>query len=131
MNRIIKFRAFNENKEMVYYDFLMTEDVRRFAKDIWYHKDLMQFTGLTDKNGKEIYEGDVVRILSGATYEVCWADNKSDTSYPHAEFHLRGITYTDGRFADARNFCKGIWEATGADTCMGEIIGNIYENPLI
>ncbi len=63
---------------------------------------LMQFTGLLDKNGKEIYEGDI----------VSWNDKKAR------------VIFSNGKFtADIH----GKFEVTNWNSC--EIIGNIYENP--
>ena len=63
----------------------------------------MQFTGLTDKNGKEIYEGDIVRYRDGI-YKVDWFENG---------FYL---------FRDVRAKFDIWWVDT-------EVVGNIYENP--
>ena len=71
--------------------------------------ELMQYTGLKDKNGKEIYEGDILydRSEYGGNKTVTW-----NQSMPSFQFDkLLGYS-----------FCK-----QGAEMC--EIIGNIYENP--
>ena len=70
---------------------------------------LMQFTGLEDKNGIEIYEGDIVE---------CFNDGLSEVLFRKGSFGT--LTYTS-RGIDFYTFN----EVYGA--C--EIIGNIYENP--
>lgn len=75
---------------------------------------LMQYTGLKDKNGKEIYEGDIVI-------------NKNSES----------LAYENTSTVDWHNNISGftvIFEEIGEDKILGlyehlEIIGNIYENP--
>lgn len=63
----------------------------------------MQFTGLKDKNGKEIYEMDVVIQEKGTPYENIFL-----VEYGHGQFKINQNT--------------NIFQTT-------EVIGNIYENP--
>lgn len=73
---------------------------------------LMQYTGLKDKNGKEIYEGDIV-MTPNYNYDPSKGDNP---------MVLSEIRYVDGAFV-ADDLLR---EHKQDDR---EIIGNIYENP--
>jgi uncharacterized phage protein (TIGR01671 family) len=67
--------------------------------------ELMQFTGLKDKNGKEIYESDILE-------------------YPHREVNDdRVVTFIDGGFMLTHINGQRFWPYDN------EVIGNIYENP--
>ena len=74
--------------------------------------NLMQSTGLRDKNGKEVFIGDIIKCTRGCPHEV----------YIEKEY---GGTYIGGMPAI---YLKGIREGY-AWTGDEEIIGNIYENP--
>ena len=71
-------------------------------------REITQFTGLLDKNGKEIYEGDIIE-LSGIKREVAWIEE--DAGF--------GLKY-ERKFG---GFCPMVIEQ------KVEVIGNIYENP--
>ena len=125
--REIKFRAMMRDKNSVH-DGLWVY-VSCAGNDMWnsmngrYYGDIRyetvgQYIGLKDKNGKEIYEGDVVRIRS--QYET---DEPVDS--------VAIVCFRDGAFR-----CSFHDMLLGEKVCSGssgnwnmEVIGNIYENP--
>ena len=70
-----------------------------------------QFTGLTDKNGKRIFEGDIVRNADGYLFSA---------QYPFA------VKFCDGNFCgDAGGFVY----ISGEEFRYCEVIGSIHDNP--
>ncbi|MEL0464852.1 YopX family protein [Streptococcus pneumoniae] len=104
-----------ENKEIVtqqvYFENGLPDD-----RDIYCYDfdviELMQSTGLKDKNGKEVFIGDIIKCTRGCLHEV----------YIEKEY---GGTFIGGMPAV---YLKGLGEGY-AWTEHEEIVGNIYENP--
>ena len=123
MNEEIKFRAWGArepiktNKPMMLYDI----GIRNFTSLNEFFRDrnlvFMQYTGLKDKNDKELYYGDIVK-LKGCDYffEV----KKDDFDIPCFEANA----YNDKEYL-LIDFLNFFGEFKGNDF---EIIGNIYEN---
>ena len=86
---------------------------------------LMQSTGLNDKNGVEIFEGDVVKVNEDAGYSyitnVYWGGSDN---YPAFDLNVEHIP-TEWFYES--NILSAIASSGESETI--EIIGNIYENP--
>jgi len=130
--REIKFRAWDKlAKEMRYSEFkrhhyaLNTQTDRVECSFVGMvhskHFDLMQYTGLKDKNGKEIYEGDILYVGSKILHD--------DMVRKEVLVGFKDGAFMYGRGLDPTHMNTYIWTALGLKET--EIIGNIYENPEI
>lgn len=112
--REIKFRAWLTLEKEMLYDFTTFTDhyTDDFNNTIKYHQEndlvLMQYTGLKDKNGVEIFEGDIVKEVIGG--EIAYVVYKKGSCSFTLEYKANVIG--DGLHYDSHI----------------EIIGNIYEN---
>lgn len=139
--RTIKFRGFNEkNKKWVYGYYLVNRGKHFICEDAIQVSDITwddflvksdtigQFTGLFDKNKKEIYEGDIltsddypfmkdkkmnyIAVVEWFEYDACWY-----AGYElHRDSNARGISIG----------CPAQFDKDIAETY--EVIGNIYNN---
>lgn len=120
--REIKFRAYTEDGikqglEFRFYNSVvyMTDEVTGYEYQLDYN-ELMQYTGLKDKNGVEIYEGDILELTdwydkTKSIHPVCFiksafmCERLGDKEFQYF--------YLEGNIRLSNNY---------------EIIGNIYEN---
>lgn len=134
--REIKFRAYNKlEREMqtvlnvgFFYgeEMIISADSDDGQKDYYEEKlkdiVLMQYTGLKDKNGKEIYEGDILKTpvwVKNVGLGVCIFNQENNVNFISGF----GIYTKDSYYNRYQDLvCSDEWDEF-------EVIGNIYENP--
>lgn len=120
MNREIKFRA-KHGKEWVYGDLHLLSKMEHIHTDPFTKKSINietigQYTGLKDKNGKEIYEGDIIRSF----------DSNDDAILHYIVWEeARFVALYKGRCFRSKCSLRQDW----LDEFDKEVIGNIYDDP--
>jgi hypothetical protein len=107
--RVIKFRDYDmESKQVRYFDL---DSYDKHEHDSY--GNITQFTGLQDREGNDIYEGDIVESYGGLELLVSFLDKN--------ELYTIGFLLTH-----PNGFCAYLTPSSGD---VLNIIGNIYENP--
>jgi uncharacterized phage protein (TIGR01671 family) len=112
--KLIKYRAWDkEEGKFVSFQFVGNNDDGYGAinSETGRQVELQEFTGLKDKNGKEIYEGDILKDTFAQVHEIRWVQE---------EGNLKAV-FRDGSDYDQYRHFK--------DIRVMEVIGNIYEMP--
>lgn len=121
----LKFRAWWTGLKKMMTDFRISADGRIFSaagNELFIPSDVivMQSTGIRDKHGRELFEGDVITAWSQGYQhkgEVRWRAAENGGGCP---CYIIYPAFADGHF----------WHLNGGkDQSDVEIIGNIYENP--
>lgn len=134
MTREIKFRAWDRNERLRYRMINnLSLNSAYFCQETMKGIEVMQYTGLKDKNGKEIYEGDIILVESEEKEVITDAGEGPIEEYSQ----LVPIVFQDGSFGVNLNsdyiFTNRFYTLKEIEDNSGqtefEIIGNIYENP--
>ena len=144
---IPRFRAWDkEYKEMVQADALVFDEQiikatyknGNVVKEDLKNYVLMQSTGLRDKNGKEIFEGDVLKFndsWENHCYEGYVDGEIEGVNYVEIQSESTGFIFCKTKYPDSSLFYYANEEHLTFQEILGygdfgfEVVGNIYENP--
>jgi uncharacterized phage protein (TIGR01671 family) len=124
--RIIKFRAYSKQEKEMFEVFSFCDKFIKVIvgigtackEDRNEFEPLMQFTGLKDKNGKGIYEGDIVTYKRGVGN---WTGQFMTTTHE--------IVFNDNTFAFVMKYGSSYIKLREHWNYEYEVIGNIHEDP--
>jgi uncharacterized phage protein (TIGR01671 family) len=117
MSRAIKFRAWDrDRKRMTGTGIVNDVEPGVLTLTLMSHGELMQFTGLTDMNGTDIYEGDVV---------VAWKQgNTYSDKFTHRDINTKKVV-TWGNHHNGVGFNIAVRNGV----MKWEVLGNVHQNP--
>jgi len=150
--REIKFRAWDEQSREMHYDFefvssgdkgddwiIFKSNRQKLSskphpfENPWFKQqfEIMQFTGLHDKNGKEIYEGDILNTTCEKKHPgggwICG-------SFGHHPENAKVVEWNQEQARWDLDFYRSLakelqWKSTPGRGTDYEVLGNIFENP--
>lgn len=141
MNREIKFRAWDKEKKC--WEYWNNDMYLSFGGDLYQHGcdecgepsnelyEIVQYTGLKDKNGKEIYDGDIV-VKAG----YIWFDNgvpnyRGSVEWIYSQWQVVAHCINPNKRGISDGINEGLNDTGFEEGSFSdwEVIGNIFETP--